>query len=219
MSRIVITLRATNKPPYLVTEIFNILYPDEPVWAGCSTDTVGMVRFFAPAAIWSNLAKQPSKDDQSAHKPPEKVARFKEMLDVDKKGFYTEEFWPVVANARKRPILKGYSFLDPCDPDNPKMPHRHVQQVLLKKLDAATEDPPHQFLLPHGHKADSHTIALDLTLLDSLTFYAKWNITPFLLKHMKDICASGRLPSPALIGMLKGVDYPYHHLVSFLFMD
>jgi hypothetical protein len=82
------------------------------------------------------------------------------------------------------------------------MPNRHVQQALLKKIEASTEDPSHQWLLPHGHKTDSHVIALDMTLLDSLTFYAKHNITYFLLMHLKEVCNVGRLPSPALIGMV-----------------
>uniref|UniRef100_A0A914C1R3 Mediator of RNA polymerase II transcription subunit 23 n=1 Tax=Acrobeloides nanus TaxID=290746 RepID=A0A914C1R3_9BILA len=172
-----------------ITDIFNILYPDEPVWAGCSTDTVGMVRFFAPAAIWSNLARQ-TKSGEEPPKPPEKLARFSTMLELEKKQYLSEEFLAVVANAH------------PSDPENPKMPNRHVQQALLKKIEASTEDPSHQWLLPHGHKTDSHVIALDMTLLDSLTFYAKHNITYFLLMHLKEVCNVGRLPSPALIETL-----------------
>lgn len=80
------------------------------------------------------------------------------------------------------------------------MPNRHVQQAILKKLETMNEDLGHTWMLPHNHKTDSHVIALDMTLLDSLTFYAKTNITHFLVKHIKDVCMSGRLPSPALIG-------------------
>lgn len=57
-----------------------------------------MVRFFAPVAIWSNLAKI-AKPGEEPIKPPEKIARYFDMFDMEKKPFINDEFLPVMANA------------------------------------------------------------------------------------------------------------------------
>lgn len=57
-------------------EIFDVLYPDEMVWVGCSTDCLNMVRFFAPASLWINL----SQCLGISNPPPQKVQQHIEFL-------------------------------------------------------------------------------------------------------------------------------------------
>lgn len=55
-----------------VHDIFDILYPDELKMVVANTESLNMVRFFAPAAIWTILASTRQYGEEKPS-PPEKI--------------------------------------------------------------------------------------------------------------------------------------------------
>ncbi|KAI1723658.1 mediator complex subunit 23 domain-containing protein [Ditylenchus destructor] len=174
----------------LILEIFNTLYPHEMVWAGCSTDTLNMVRFFTPAAIWMNLSHYPANTPMAI---PPKVQQHIDFLQtqLDSRQLPENGVLAVIAN--------GYS-------NNPEAFETHVSRAVLKMLGANIDQPQPspapmamQHTLPHGRKAEGCVCALDLSLLDSLTFHAKRMLYQNLTNYLQICTQNGRLPSPALL--------------------
>lgn len=69
------------------------------IWAGCSTDSSNMVRFFAPAELWINL----SYISGNYNSPPPKIQRHIEFLKTQLESGVTLEngVLAVIANACK----------------------------------------------------------------------------------------------------------------------
>lgn len=60
-----------------------------------------------------------------------------------------------------------------------------------------------QWTLPHGKKTDGCLAALDVSLLDSLTFHAKKNINVALNQYLQNrFNQFNQFASPALVGKL-----------------
>uniref|UniRef100_A0A915EB73 Mediator of RNA polymerase II transcription subunit 23 n=1 Tax=Ditylenchus dipsaci TaxID=166011 RepID=A0A915EB73_9BILA len=152
-----------------------------------------MVRFFAPAAIWINLSI--NYYGASNIVIPPKVQQHIEFLQKQL------ESGEILENGVLAVIANAYS-------NNAEVFEAHVSRAILKMLGASLDQPSQAMLnnqqqpswiLPHGRKADGCLAALDLSLLDSMTFHAKRTLYQSLFNYLQIYTMNGHLPSPALV--------------------
>uniref|UniRef100_A0A1I8BJS7 Mediator of RNA polymerase II transcription subunit 23 n=1 Tax=Meloidogyne hapla TaxID=6305 RepID=A0A1I8BJS7_MELHA len=207
----------------LVLEIFNVLYTDKSMnWGNsCSTEQpLEMVRFFAPAAIWSHLVTSlsaaPGSEQIPQPQPPEKLRKLIDFIEnqlrdnKDQKQLERNSaLLAVVANAYS-------NNLDVFD--------EHVNNTVFPELSKLGQQrnqtiPPtiqqEKWTLPVGRKTEPFLRALELTFLDSLTFHAKRQLYNYALNRVCKLILNQqqsaghnqqqqpsfilRLPSPALV--------------------
>ncbi|CAK5084809.1 unnamed protein product [Meloidogyne enterolobii] len=204
----------------LVLQIFNVLYTDNSMnWGNsCSTEQpLEMVRFFAPAAIWSHLVTSisaaPGSEQIPQPQPPEKLRKLIDFIEnqlrdnKDQKQLERNTaLLAVVANS--------YS-------NNHDVFVEHVNNTVFPELSKVgqqrnqTISPTIQqekWTLPCGRKTEPFLRALELTFLDSLTFHAKRQLYNYALNRVFKLILPPlghqqqqpsppifRLPSPALV--------------------
>uniref|UniRef100_A0A7E4VNQ0 Mediator of RNA polymerase II transcription subunit 23 n=1 Tax=Panagrellus redivivus TaxID=6233 RepID=A0A7E4VNQ0_PANRE len=180
-------------------DLYNLLYEEDTENFNTATGESIKVRFFAPAAIWLNLADRIERE-QAAH--PESAAQYlappklvrciefiKDFLNGSKE--IEEDFIAVIANS--------------CTAQPDKFEQLFCSRILLQ---IETPIPNMQkWSLPYSWPSGCGTMALKMSLLESLSFTACQQLFKYLKIRLQVTLQQNETPCPALMESLARMTY------------